>query len=485
MAEDLTLFREFPVTVYGNLEKYNEVISKSRCRIFYKYENRNGTYITDEFAEQLLSTIAYTPVKGIYDFDDYTDHGSSRSLGRIYGIVPENPNFAWETHLDEDGIERIYACVDVLIFTALYEEASEIVGKSQSMEIYEKSIDGEWQFINGKKYFVFTKGCFLGLQVLGEEVEPCFEGAAFFTLNDSIDELIKKIERYNLNFQNNRQGGNKMPSINFKLSDGQKHEMLWSLLNPNYNEEGNWSVEYGICDIYDGYAVVKNYAENRFERIYYNKNDDSLSIEKSEVCYIVDVTESEKNALDTLQKLNNGNYEKIDEVYTNATSALETQKSDFEHKIEELETSVSTLTTEKAEAEANYEEANNLLIEAKNSLEEAQGSLASLQAEKEEAQNSLASLQAEKEELEAYKAKIEKSEKEAVLASYNEMLSEEIIESYTAKINEYDAVQLDKELAYELKKTNPSVFSKNPQPQFVPKDDPKGGLEEILSKYVK
>lgn len=25
---------EFPVTVYGNLEKYNEVTSKARCRIF-------------------------------------------------------------------------------------------------------------------------------------------------------------------------------------------------------------------------------------------------------------------------------------------------------------------------------------------------------------------------------------------------------------------------------------------------------------------
>ena len=77
---------EFPVTVYGNLEKYNETISKGRCRIFYKYGNRNGTYITDEFAEKLLSTISYAPVKGIYESEegDYTDHGAARSQGRIY-----------------------------------------------------------------------------------------------------------------------------------------------------------------------------------------------------------------------------------------------------------------------------------------------------------------------------------------------------------------------------------------------------------------
>ena len=147
--------REFPITVYGNLTKYSDTISKGRCRIFYKYANRNGTYITDEFAEKLLSTIPYTPVKGIYDnFDeDYTDHGNKKSLGRIYGIVPENPNLQWEKHLDEDGIEREYACVDVLIFTALYEEAGEILGKAQSMEIYEPSIKGSWKIINGRRMF--------------------------------------------------------------------------------------------------------------------------------------------------------------------------------------------------------------------------------------------------------------------------------------------------------------------------------------------
>ena len=56
MFEDINL--EFPVTVYGKLEKYNDTISKGRCRIFYQGGNRNGTYITDEFAEKLLSTVS-------------------------------------------------------------------------------------------------------------------------------------------------------------------------------------------------------------------------------------------------------------------------------------------------------------------------------------------------------------------------------------------------------------------------------------------
>ncbi|MDT3386812.1 MAG: hypothetical protein LIR46_03460 [Bacteroidota bacterium] len=125
-------FSNFPVTIYGELEQLSPVLSKGRCRVFYKYENRNGTYISDEFADKLISTLPYTPIKGIYNEEDqdYSDHGEERNLGKIYGIVPENPNFAWESHLDEDGVLRVYACCDVYIFSALYKEAAQIMGKS-------------------------------------------------------------------------------------------------------------------------------------------------------------------------------------------------------------------------------------------------------------------------------------------------------------------------------------------------------------------
>lgn len=123
---------EFSVSIYGELQPYSDVASKARVRIFYKYGNRNGTYITDDFAEKLISTLPYTVVSGIYSEEehDFTDHGQSRAQSKIYGIVPENPNVSWEKHLDKDGIEREYACADVLIFTARYPEAKDIVGKS-------------------------------------------------------------------------------------------------------------------------------------------------------------------------------------------------------------------------------------------------------------------------------------------------------------------------------------------------------------------
>ena len=459
------VIREFPITVYGNLTKYSDTISKGRCRIFYKYANRNGTYITDEFAEKLLSTIPYTPVKGIYDnFDeDYTDHGNKRSLGRIYGIVPENPNLQWEKHLDEDGIEREYACVDVLIFTALYEEAGEILGKAQSMEIYEPSIKGSWKIINGRRMFEYTEGSFLGLQVLGEDVEPCFEGAAFFSLYSSLKQLVDEIKEYTLKLPEINTGGQSQmfEKLNFKLSDSEKHNAIWNLINPNYNEEGGWTIEYAICDIYDDYALAYNYAEASYERVYYTKNDETneVSIIERKKVFIIDVTESEMNALDTIRTLNGDTYEKADEVYSQASkvSELEEQNSTYAQKIEELNENISTLETEKGNFTTQLEEANT----------------------------NIASLNEEIESLKTYKANIELKEKEEVISSYAELLSEEILASYKEKISEFTAIDLDKELAYELKKNNVSVFSKEQNPGFIPKDEPKTGIEAILSKYKK
>ena len=272
----------FPVSVYGKMERFSDTISKGRCRVFYKGLNRNGTFITDDFAQKLINSAPYTPVKGIYEVDDYTDHGTKRSEGRIYGIVPANPNFAWEKHLDSDNIEREYACFDVLYYTALYKEAGEIDGKSESMELYRDTLKGEWQYINGKKAYVFTEGCFLGLQALGNDVEPCFEGASFYSCENesSIIALLEKYEKRTDLFQYHEQGGNEiMPSITFKISDNQKFDFLFNLLNPNFNEEGNWTIEYVICDVYDEYAIVRNYAEGSFERVYYTKNDENDSLE--------------------------------------------------------------------------------------------------------------------------------------------------------------------------------------------------------------
>ena len=475
----------FSVNVYGNLEKVTETISKARCRIFYKGRNRNGSFITDAFAEKLIKTLPYTPVKGIYDEieEDYSDHGKSSSQGRIYGIVPQEPNVKWEKHLDDDGVEREYACADVYIYTALYEEAKTITEKPQSMEIYPPSIKGEWKIINGLKSFVFLEGCFLGLQILGEDVEPCFEGAAFFTRIQEAFERIEQIEQaYNLKMG----GSTEMDKIilTFKLSDNQKYNAIWSLLNTNFTEEGNWEIKYSICEIYDDYALVRNYENGTYERVYYTKSEDEVTLGEIVTSYIVDVTEEEKTALAAIQAINGGTYNKIDEAFSKLPE-LETKVGEFETKVTEYENQISdyqaqveTFETEKTNFEQKIlekdETISTLTVERDTATENYNNSVA---------EN--ASLNSEIETLKEFKLSVETEEKQAILDQYAEKLAPETIEKYTKAMGEFTAVSLKKELAFELVSSDPSIFTKEPDAGYVPKDTPATGIEKLLDKYKK
>ena len=100
LEDELNEISKFNVQVYGELEKFSDVISKSRVRIFYRGLNRNRSYISDEFAQKLIDTLPYSPVKGIFSSEelDFTDHGENRNEGKAYGVIPNPANFAWENN---------------------------------------------------------------------------------------------------------------------------------------------------------------------------------------------------------------------------------------------------------------------------------------------------------------------------------------------------------------------------------------------------
>jgi DNA repair exonuclease SbcCD ATPase subunit len=263
------------------------------------------------------------------------------------------------------------------------------------------------------------------------------------------------------------------------------------LLNVNYTEANEWLIEYSICEIYDDYAVVRNFSEGIFERVYYTKNDETDSVELGERvrCYFVDVTEGEKKALDTLQSLNNGTYEKIDETYSTALAEVETKTGELSTandalaaKTEEFDSLSKTYEAEKSENETKIGELNQ--------------SIATLTTERDEAVSKLADsvitingLNEEIATLNSFKTDIEKREKEAVIAKYTKVLAADVIATYTDKIDEYTSAKaLDKDMAYELVSTNSSVFTSNgnSQPAYIPRDVDTGtGLESILDKYKK
>ena len=249
-----------------------------------------------------------------------------------------------------------------------------------------------------------------------------------------------------------------MSFVNYKISDSQKFQAIWSLLNTEYTEEAGWVVTYDICDIYDNYAIVKNYAEQKFERVYYTKDDstDSLEITSREDCYIIDVNAEEKANLDKAYQNNGSTYaemgEKVEQYET-----LKKQNEDYELKIVDKDDEISTLTSEKEKIEGEYTEA----------------------------QNTIESLNSQVSELQTYKASVEKKEKEAVINKYSKKLSEEVIDKFNKEIDNYTITDLEKELAFSLVNNDTSIFGLEDGSGIVPTNLAPTGIEAILAKYSK
>lgn len=490
---------DFSVSIYGAVEQFTDTISKGRVKIFYKYGNRNRSWITDEFADALLSSLPYTPIKGIYSESDgdFTDHGHQNAEGRIYGIVPAEPNVGWEKFVDEDGIEREYACADVLLYTALYKEANEILTKGESMELYPPSIKGTWRRMDdGQDYYVFESGSFFGLQVLGDTVEPCFEGAAFFSLYESLKDIVNVMEAKGLNVPNYTigQGDTNMFSVAFKLSDDDKRRAIFKSLNPNCNEQGGWVMNYEIINVYDEYAVAYSYEEDKYYRVRYTKNEDTVEIGDKEECFIIDVSADELAVLKTFNETHDS-YTVISDYDTQVAQVAELTEvnANLSQTNAELATTNENLTVENQNFStkiAEYEDTLTTLKSEKSAIETQFTALSTeheeLVANYETIKTDKAAVEAECATLRAYKKDVEDTAKRDLIATYSTVLADEVLDQYRNELDNYSLQELDMRLTYAQKQTHPETFSLSGQVPYVPVDSGrKGGIEDILSRYEK
>lgn len=481
--------RRLDVTLYGNVETLTPTLSKCRVRIFYRGLNRNRTYIDDSFAQQLIDSLPYAPVKGIFDKNDldFKDHGEDNTDGRIYGIIAADPNFAWEQHEDEDGIVREYACADVILYTALYPEANLISGKSQSMEIHKLGLTGEWKIWAGDKqpYYHFYKGHLLGLQVLGDEVEPCFEGSAFFSLYKDAKDLYDYLKNSKV-----KEESKKMDKNLFKLSDSAKCDLLWDALN---TEADSYTI---VCDIYDEYAIGYDVINRKYIRAYYTKDDnaDSVTINNVEDCYIVDINSAEKAALDALKSL--GSYSDIQSKVENSDAEIARITAEYESSAAALQEKIDALTAElesykKAEEEPKDDvQTNNAKNDDddddkkkknddddkkgdKNSLEDAatdntaelvssyEAKLAEKDAEIARLNQVNSDITNEKSELENFKKSVDNEKKTEILNKFSAHLTETQITDYTSKMENYSVEDFEKEVCFAAYQSDASVLTKD------------------------
>jgi len=174
------------------VEPINPLITKTVVKIMYAGKNRNGSYISKEVAEKMAASLPNVPIVGEWSEEggDFLSHGQEqlqnekiRTSTRPIGVVPTNTKIWWEKYLDNDSIEREYMCCEAYIWTGRYPETEKIFRdgvNNQSMELDSDTIKGTWAQIEnkGREYFIIEEAIFTALCVLGEDVEPAFEGAA-------------------------------------------------------------------------------------------------------------------------------------------------------------------------------------------------------------------------------------------------------------------------------------------------------------------
>lgn len=183
----------------------NPGISKADVKVLYLGENRNGSFISKETAIKMSETLRACPIVGAYrkDIDDFGDHGEIIHIenGEItfdcatvpYGFIAPDAKvwFKEFTDYDEFGnaVNLEYLMTTAYLWTGQYPEIERCVkeGMGQSMELDGASIDGHWakNSESGIEFFIINDASFTKLCVLGDGVEPCFEGASIEAPNIS------------------------------------------------------------------------------------------------------------------------------------------------------------------------------------------------------------------------------------------------------------------------------------------------------------
>ncbi len=176
----------------------NPLMSKCEIKVLYVGENRNHSYISEDVAKDMAKTLRGAPIVGYYkeDKEDFADHGEQvilddegvkfNCLTKPYGFVAPDAKVWFQDFEDTDDfgnkITRKYLMTTGYLWTGQYEEAKRVIekGNNQSMELDESSLDGHWStnVNNGMDFFIINDAIFSKLCILGEDVEPCFEGAS-------------------------------------------------------------------------------------------------------------------------------------------------------------------------------------------------------------------------------------------------------------------------------------------------------------------
>lgn len=207
MAHVSVLMEEMPIEVL-EFEPINPLLSKCQIKVCYVGDepNRNKSIITKEVARTFAASIPGSPIVGEYnetkeDFESHNriieikdGHFKIKDTTRPYGFVPTDAK-VWFQWFEDDGVPHEYLCTEGIIWTGQYPESQRIIdkGNNHSMELDEETLDAVWTKDNNGKpqFFIINEAIMSKLCILGEDVEPCFEGATISQVQFSFEDDYK------------------------------------------------------------------------------------------------------------------------------------------------------------------------------------------------------------------------------------------------------------------------------------------------------
>ena len=195
---------------------------------------------------------------------------------RPYGFVDLNAKVWFQKYLDDGMKEHEYMMTEGWLWTGQYPECQRILarGNNQSMELDEETIDAHWsKDDNGDpKFFIINEAIISKLCTLGEANEPCFEGANIaaptiqFAFEDGFKEQLFSMMNELKDLLNKEE---KKVFTRYAVEIG---DALWTALYSHV--EGIYGIE-SVCE--DGeqkFAVLT--ADDKYYRLDFSINEENV-----------------------------------------------------------------------------------------------------------------------------------------------------------------------------------------------------------------
>lgn len=349
-----------------NITPINPLISKCEIKVCYVGDtpNRNRSIITKEVAREMANSLPGSPIVGYYNetSKDFEEHNriidisggeiKIKDTTRPYGFVDLGAKVWFQKFLDDGTEEREYLMTEGYLWTGQYPEAQRIIdqGNNQSMELSNKFLDATWtKDVNGKpKFFIINEAIIAKLCILGDNEEPCFEGATIT-----------------------------QPTIQFSFDDGFK-EQLFSMMN-----ELKQLIKEGGAPVFTTYAVeigdalwqaLYSYLETNYPRDL--KDGETCDCYRCSKYYIDSIWEEGTQKFAILQERENGKLYRMNFSYTEEGLSSDGNFVEVEKNyvpVSETEPTFSLEAVEAYEAErykVQGENEQNGIVENEDSLEE-------------------------------------------------------------------------------------------------------------------